>query len=78
MYPVEIQMSTTIAPTAEIVGAKDRVTVYGWKALAGSVIGYAMDGFDMLILGFMLASIYVLDIIATVFLIPELKGKELE
>jgi hypothetical protein len=33
---------------------KDRVTVYGWKALAGSVIGYAMDGFDLLILGFML------------------------
>jgi len=26
----------------------------------------------------LLASIYVLDIIATVFLIPELKGKELE
>jgi len=26
----------------------------------------------------LLASIYVLDILATVFLIPELKGKELE
>src|SRR5260370_41068532 len=25
-----------------------------WKALAGSALGYAMDGFDLLILGFML------------------------
>jgi hypothetical protein len=40
-----------------IVDAEDRVTVYGWKALAGSVIGYSMDGFDQMILGFMLASI---------------------
>jgi MFS family permease len=28
-----------------------------WKALAGSAIGYAMDGFDLLILGFMLRTI---------------------
>src|SRR5690349_6128186 len=35
----------------------DKVTSYGWKALAGSVIGYAMDGFDLLILGFMLPAI---------------------
>jgi MFS family permease len=40
-----------------IVDAQDRVTVYGWKALAGSVIGYSMDGFDQMILSFMLASI---------------------
>ena len=33
------------------------MTGYGWKALAGSAIGYAMDGFDLLILGFMLAAI---------------------
>jgi len=33
------------------------VTQYGWKALAGSVIGFSMDGFDMLILGFMLPAI---------------------
>jgi benzoate transport len=33
------------------------VTRYGWKALAGSVIGYAMDGFDLLALGFMLPAI---------------------
>ena len=25
-----------------------------WKALFGSALGYAMDGFDLLILGFML------------------------
>jgi len=30
---------------------------YAWKALIGSAIGYAMDGFDLLILGFMLGSI---------------------
>ena len=33
------------------------MSAYSWKALAGSVIGYCMDGFDMLILGFMLAAI---------------------
>jgi hypothetical protein len=51
---MEPQVSGTLAPVAQIVSAQDRVTVYGWKALAGSVIGYAMDGFDLLILGFML------------------------
>ena len=50
-------MSTVIAATAQTLGTEDRVTAYGWKALAGSVIGYSMDGFDMLILGFMLAAI---------------------
>jgi MFS family permease len=50
-------MSGVIAATAQIAGSEDRVTVYGWKALAGSVIGYSMDGFDLLILGFMLAAI---------------------
>ena len=33
------------------------VTAYGWKALAGSIIGYCMDGFDLLIVGFLLAAI---------------------
>jgi MFS family permease len=42
-------------PAAPAVG--DRVTPYGWKVLAGSVVGYSMDGFDLLILGFMLAAI---------------------
>jgi MFS family permease len=32
----------------------DIVTPAAWKALAGSALGYAMDGFDLLILGFML------------------------
>ena len=31
----------------------------GWKALIGSAVGYAMDGFDLLILGFMLSAISV-------------------
>lgn len=35
----------------------DVVSPYAWKALWGSAIGYAMDGFDLLILGFMLAAI---------------------
>src|SRR5260370_27392960 len=53
---MEPQVRSVIATTAE-TGAGDRVTAYGWKALAGSVVGYSMDGFDMLILGFMLAAI---------------------
>ncbi len=38
-------------------GTGDHVSAYGWKALAGSTVGYAMDGFDLLILGFMLSTI---------------------
>lgn len=34
-----------------------KVNQYGWKALLGSAVGYAMDGFDFLILGFMLTAI---------------------
>ncbi|WP_409025799.1 MFS transporter [Gallibacterium anatis] len=34
-----------------------KVDAYGWKALLGSAVGYAMDGFDLLILGFMLTAI---------------------
>jgi MFS family permease len=49
--------SGAITATVQTAGEDDRVTSYGWKALAGSVIGYSMDGFDMLILGFMLAAI---------------------
>jgi MFS family permease len=37
-----------------IVAGPDVVTREAWKALAGSAIGYAMDGFDLLILGFMM------------------------
>jgi MFS family permease len=53
---MESQVNSVIAKAAQ-TGVEDRVTAYGWKALAGSVIGYSMDGFDMLILGFMLAAI---------------------
>jgi hypothetical protein len=48
---VEPQVSSVVVTTAQTVEAEDRVTAYGWKALAGSVVGYSMDGFDMLILG---------------------------
>lgn len=30
---------------------------FNWKAIGGSAIGYALDGFDLLILGFMLSAI---------------------
>ena len=33
------------------------VNSYGWKAVVSSSVGYAMDGFDLLILGFMLTLI---------------------
>ena len=37
--------------------ASDTVTPAARKALIGSAVGYAMDGFDLLILGFMLRAI---------------------
>ena len=43
--------------TSAAVAKSDQVSSYGWKALAGSTVGYAMDGFDLLILGFMLSAI---------------------
>ncbi len=45
-------MSRTLASPAS-----DHVTPAAWRALAGSAVGYAMDGFDLLILGFMLRAI---------------------
>jgi len=54
---MEPLVNGVITATVQMAGEDDRVTSYGWKALAGSVIGYSMDGFDMLILGFMLAAI---------------------
>lgn len=51
------ELSETFASTVSVAGTENKVTAYGWKALAGSVIGYSMDGFDMLILGFMLAAV---------------------
>ncbi|WP_175870766.1 MFS transporter [Burkholderia sp. BCC0397] len=49
-----MKSSTLGAPSAPRV---EQVGAYAWKALAGSAIGYAMDGFDLLILGFMLPAI---------------------
>lgn len=54
---MEFQAGGTFAPSVRIASPEDRVTVYGWKAVAGSAIGYSMDGFDLLILGFMLTAI---------------------
>ncbi|MES2399338.1 MAG: MFS transporter [Pseudomonadota bacterium] len=48
-------MQTT--PQSHASPASGEVNSYSWKALAGSAIGYAMDGFDLLILGFMLTAI---------------------
>ncbi len=45
--------AASITPDA-IRSGGDIVTPAAWKALAGSALGYAMDGFDLLILGFML------------------------
>lgn len=46
----------TISPSSP-AGQPTEVNGYSWKALIGSAIGYAMDGFDLLILGFMLSAI---------------------
>ena len=37
-----------------------KVNSYGWKALLGSAVGYAMDGFDLLILGFGITEVYIM------------------
>jgi MFS family permease len=42
---------------AEIAEPTDKIGSFPKKALAASAIGYAMDGFDLLILGFMLRAI---------------------
>jgi MFS family permease len=49
-----VQQSAQAGPSA---AALDRPDSEARKALAASVIGYAMDGFDLLILGFMLGAI---------------------
>jgi VanZ family protein len=54
---MEPQLSDMFATRIQILSAEDKLTPYSWKALAGSVIRYCMDGFDTLILGFMLATI---------------------
>jgi Major Facilitator Superfamily len=42
---------------ADVVDSLESITSFPRKALAASAIGYAMDGFDLLILGFMLQAI---------------------
>jgi hypothetical protein len=42
---------------ADAVGSVESIASFPRKALAASAIGYAMDGFDLLILGFMLRAI---------------------
>jgi len=54
---MESRVSSASAVRAHVDLAEASVTRYGWKALAGSVTGFSMDGFDMLILGFMLPAI---------------------
>ena len=46
----------TLAGGTDIVGPRT-VDAAAWRALWGSALGYAMDGFDLLILGFMLRAI---------------------
>jgi len=58
---------------ADISESADHIGSFPRKAIAASAIGYAMDGFVAL-----LATIYLLDILATAFLIPEKKGVPLE
>jgi hypothetical protein len=54
---MEPQGSRAIVVTTSAAEREQRVSVYGWKALAGSVIGYSMDGFDLMILAFMMSAI---------------------
>jgi benzoate transport len=42
------------ATSTDFGGAPTSVNKEAWKAMFGSALGYAMDGFDLLILGFML------------------------
>src|ERR1700722_19040121 len=43
-----------LPPSSAAAPGRDTVSAEGWKALWGSAFGYAVDGFDLLILGFML------------------------
>ena len=51
------EYSTGADSPVATVPDSDRVTASAWKALAGSAIGYAMDGFDLLLLGFILRAV---------------------
>jgi benzoate transport len=47
----------TFEVAADETAGPQTVDAAAWKALMGSALGYAMDGFDLLILGFMLRTI---------------------
>ncbi len=49
--------TSAMAAASADSSAPTHVSGYSWKALMGSAVGYAMDGFDLLILGFLLAAI---------------------
>jgi hypothetical protein len=48
---------STANPTDAVRPRTDTLTPAARNALSGSALGYAMDGFDLLILGFMLRAI---------------------
>ncbi|WP_419899281.1 MFS transporter [Roseomonas sp. USHLN139] len=50
-------MPSPTTPATPAGADRDAVSPAAWKALWGSALGYAMDGFDLLILGFMLRAI---------------------
>lgn len=54
---MEANANASAAPVGSAAVRPAQTPGYAWKALAGSAIGYAMDGFDLLILGFMLPAI---------------------
>ena len=44
-----MESHASVPLTMPVASPADKVNAYGWKALAGSVIGFSMDGFDLLI-----------------------------
>src|SRR5690606_22845247 len=58
-YKALVMSSSAVGSAASGTASplSDTVNRYGWKALAGSAVGYAIDGFLLLKLGFMLSAI---------------------